>query len=206
MNKAIVLAHGLFMKKGVMSFLKSEFLKKGYDVYNFSYNTRTFNGETIQDFKRYVDFIPNKEIYFVGHSMGGLLMRHYFSNYKPKFKDTCIVTLGTPHKGSSFGDTVGKSPLGAILGTAASSGVSKGLPPWNPDLADLGCIVGIKNIGLNIFFNSSKNEGDGTVLVKEAIAENSKAHTFVDANHTMLVYSKEVVDLTDRFIRNRNFD
>ena len=205
MSKAIIITHGLFMKKEVMLFLYKEFEKLGYKSYNFGYDTRKFSGETIEKFKIAVDKIPEDEVYFVGHSMGGLLIRRYFENYNPSFEDTCIVTLGTPHNGSSLGKRVQGSIFSGLMGSSHSSGVVKGLPAWNPDLADLGCVVGVANVGMNNLFNSEKGAGDGTVLVEEAIAENAKDVVKINTNHTLLIYSKTSVNLIDKFIKTRRF-
>lgn len=205
MSKAIMITHGLFMKKEVMLFLHHEFKKLGYNVYNFGYNTRKFDGETIEKFKKAVDSVPEDEVYFVGHSLGGLLIRRYFETYSPIFNDTCIVTLGTPHNGSSLGERVQKSFIGAIIGSAGRSGMVGGLPPWDDSLADLGCIVGTVNVGMNSVFNSESGAGDGTVLVEEAIAENAKDVIKVKLNHTTLIYSTKTVNLVHNFIRYRKF-
>jgi len=205
MSKAIVITHGLFMKKEVMIFLHKEFEKLGYQVYNFGYDTRKFSGETIEKFKNYIVQIPEPQVYFVGHSLGGLLIRRYFESYNPSFEDTCIITLGTPHKGSSLGKKVQESIFSGLIGSASTSGMVNGLPEWDSSLADLGCIVGVTNIGVNNLFNIEKGAGDGTVLVSEAVCDNAKDVIEVNSNHTALIYSKTSVKLVDNFIKTRSF-
>ena len=158
MKKAIVLAHGLYMRKEVMLILKKAMEFRGYSVYNFNYSTVKFNDQTVLDFKEFVEKIPHDEIYFAGHSMGGLLMRKYLEEHKPKFKDSCLVTIGTPHKGSSLGKFVETSPISFVLGTAVNSGVTDGYGLWKGDY-ELGCIIGVKNLGLNNIFNKEKGGG-----------------------------------------------
>lgn len=204
MSKAIVLTHGLFMQKVVMTFLEKEFNKLGYKVYNYNYNTLKFTEKTLENFNNYVNKIEEDEVYFVGHSMGGMLARLYFQNYNPTFFDTCIVTLATPHKGSSFGNKVKKTPIGFVMGSASSSGITQGLPEWER-YCDLGCIVGVLNVGLNNIFNAKIGMGDGTVLKEEAYDDNAKDVVEVNCNHTAIIYSKEVVELTDNFIKYRKF-
>ena len=203
--KAIVVAHGLFMRKEVMSFIVRSFEKKGYKVYNFNYNTRNFTGQTIENFKEFVNKIQEPNVYFIGHSLGGILIRRYFETYRPKFNDTCIVTLGTPHKGTSFGRKVNTSVFSSILGQSTNSGMLEGLGDWDETLADLGCVVGTMNVGLNTIFNNKKNAGDGTVLALEAVCENAKAIVNINSNHTALIYKNKTIEYIDKFIKSRNF-
>lgn len=205
MSKAIIITHGLFMKKQVMFFLASEFEKLGYKVYNFNYNSLKFSNDTIEEFKKFTEQVEEEHVYFIGHSLGGLLIRHFFETYKPKYIDTCIITLGTPHKGSSFGKRVMESKIGKIIGTSPNSGMTTGLGEWNRDLADLGCVIGTLNIGLNSFFNYNKSAGDGTVLIEEAYAENCNDIFKININHTSLIYSKKIVTISNNFILKRKF-
>lgn len=203
-NKAIVLAHGLFMRKEVMLLLKKTFEFIGYKVYNFNYKTLKFDEKTVSDFKEFVDKIEETNVYFVGHSMGGLLMRLYLEKYNPEFEDSCLVTIGTPHKGSSFGKFVEKSPAKFLLGTAPNSGVTDGLGLWKSKYP-LGCIVGVANLGPNNIFNKEKGEGDGTVLKSEAFVENATDIIEIRANHTAMVYSPSVAKEVVFFITNKKF-
>lgn len=205
MTKAIVITHGLFMKKEIMFFLDNKFKELGYKTYSFGYKTRTFSKKTVSEFKEFVDKIEDEEIFFVGHSLGGLLIRHYFETYKPKFKNTCIVTLGTPHNGSSLAKNIENYGFSGIIGETTSSLVI-GLGEWNSDLADLGCIAGTKNVGINNIFNRNSLAGDGTVLINEAIASKAKDIAYIKLNHTFLIYSKAVVILIDNFIKHRKFN
>lgn len=204
MSKAIVLAHGLFMKKQIMLYLQKKFKDEGFVVYNFDYETLKFHDQTLKDFHDFVEKIEEDEVYFVGHSMGGLLMRLYLEIYKPKFKDSCLVTIGTPHKGSSLGRLVADSPLGFILGSAPNSGVTQGLGDWKGEYP-IGCIVGVLNVGPNIIFNNGKGQGDGTVLKKEAFVENANDIIELNVNHTGMVYSSQVMKQTLEFIKNKEF-
>lgn len=204
MKKAIVLAHGLFMKKQVMFFLKKSFELKGFKVYNFGYNTRTFNRQTLIEFDKFVKEIPEKKVYFIGHSMGGLLMRLYLEEWKPEFKDSCLITLGTPHKGSSLGRFVEDTPFKFVLGTAQNSGVTNGLGWWKGDYP-LGCIVGLINFGPNNILNKKPLNGDGTVLKCEAFPDNATDIKELMVSHTAMVYSPKVVKECLYFIKKKKF-
>lgn len=204
MSKAVVLAHGLFMKKEIMFYLKSSFEQRGYKVYNYNYNTIKFTEKTLDDFSSFIGKIKEENVYFVGHSMGGLLMKAYIEKERPAFKDMCLVTLGSPHKGSSFGKMVEESAFGFVLGSAPKSGITNGYLNWN-NHCPMGCIVGTKNIGLNTLFDNTKNSSDGTVMTNEAFDDKADDVIHLDVNHTGMVYSRKVVDQAVCFFKTKMF-
>ncbi|CAG9296371.1 esterase/lipase family protein [Celerinatantimonas diazotrophica] len=95
--KKVVLVHGLFMPSVMMLFLYCQLKRQGFVVTLFSYPTRDFE-QGVRKLNREVG--QGGQVYFVGHSLGGLLIRRYFEKYRPHFDDTCIVTIGSPHNGS----------------------------------------------------------------------------------------------------------
>lgn len=204
MKKAVVLAHGLFMQKEIMFYLKSSYEQRGYKVYNFNYNTIKFTEKTLDDFSKFVSSIEEKKVYFVGHSMGGLLMKAYIEREKPVFEDMCLVTLGSPHKGSSFGKMVEESKFGFVMGSSPDSGITNGLLNWS-EYCPLGCIVGTKNIGINTLFDRTKNESDGTVMASEAFDDNADDVIKLKINHTGMVYSRKVVEQSVCFFKTKKF-
>lgn len=204
MSKAVVLAHGLFMQKEIMFYLKSSYEQRGYKVYNFNYSTIKYTDKTLDDFAEFVSSVKEENVYFVGHSMGGLLMKAYIERDKPTFKDMCLVTLGSPHKGSSFGKMVEDSKFGFVLGSSPKSGITNGLLEWN-EHCSLGCIVGTRNLGINTLFDNSKSASDGTVMVNEAFDDNATDLIKLDINHTGMVYSRKVVDQSICFFKTKKF-
>lgn len=204
MSKAVVLAHGLFMKKEIMFYLKSAFEQRGYKVYNYNYSTLSFSEKTLDDFADFVSKVKEDNVYFLGHSMGGLLMKAFIERDKPVFKDMCLVTLGTPHKGSSFGKMVEKSKFGFVLGTSPKSGITDGILKWS-NHCELGCIVGTMNFGVNTLFKKEKYSSDGTVTVEEAIDDNATDVIKLPLNHTGMVYSRKAVEQAVCFFKTKRF-
>ena len=194
----IVLVHGLFMPGLIMQYLYRHLKKNGYDVYIFSYNTFQFE----QGVDRLNDsVVQGGRVYFVGHSLGGLLIRRYFEKYNPKFQDSCIVTLGTPHNGSIVAKKIMEKTSNRLF-LKTSDILSNGLKYQNTEV-DIGLIIGSLNIGVgNVFKNKN---GDGVVLLEESILEGAKDTVVINSNHTGLVYSKEAVMHIVRFIKERKF-
>lgn len=205
--KRIFLVHGLLMGRPEMKVLAVRFKKLGYQVHSFGYSTLFFdNHGTIEKFKKFVD---NKtklddEVYFLGHSMGGLLIRLYFQKYKPVFKNTRIVTLCSPHKGSAFAKQL-PPLLKVCLIKAGKSGFLNKIESWHGE-HELGCIAGNVNRGIGFNYMKNKAQGDGTVFVKEAILDNCTDHIILDISHTGSLYSKESVKQSHHFFQNGYFE
>lgn len=206
MNKKIILIHGLFMHSIVMKFMENKFKKLGYDVFQFNHNSVRYSSETLNNLNNLINEIGSSDIQLVGHSMGGLIARHYIE----KFNDDrikSIVTIGTPHKGSRLGKYLDNSFLKPILGTSGKSGIVDDIKPWNGQVP-MGCIAGIAKLGFNtVFKNLHRHDGlnDGTVYLDEAIADNCHDSIIVNCSHTGMVYSSKVIDHCVEFIDTHQF-
>lgn len=196
--KTIVLLHGLYMHSKVMLPMKNRFKKLGYNVENFGYNSIKFSERVLNDLDDLISKIDSDEIYLVGHSMGGLISRQYYSKYKNK-KIKSIVTLGTPHNQSVVGKFAEKINL---IGSAGYAGITKKIEEWKGEIP-LGSIAGTVQLGLLIL---SQEKSDGTVLLKETQCENQTDHIELNLNHTSLVYSNKSVKQIDFFIKNNKFN
>ncbi|MBF9000247.1 MULTISPECIES: alpha/beta hydrolase [Vibrio] len=196
--KKIVLVHGLYMPKNIMQLLAHRLKPRGYKVQVFGYNTLQFN-KGVEKLNQEVQ--QGGDVVFVGHSLGGLLIREYFSRYQPNFVDPCIVTLGTPHNGSRVARYI-EGKLGRFPFKNTSDVLAKGLDTSSQE-PDVGCIVGTMNIGLGNFIKIG--DGDGVVEVTEAILPEAKDMIELKLNHTSLIYSQKVVDQIVSFIETRSF-
>lgn len=196
--KRVVLVHGLFMPSFIMSFLYHQLKQQGFMVTLFSYSTRDFE-QGVRKLNREV--LQGGQVYFVGHSLGGLLIRRYFEKYQPHFDDTCIVTIGTPHNGSRVARIV-YYKTGTLILKKSTHILSQGLRYSGSNVV-VGCIVGVKNIGLGNFFRNGK--GDGMVLIEEAILKGAKDVCYVHYSHTAMLYCKPVAQQVVQFINTRQF-
>lgn len=207
-NKAIVLLHGFLNNSIVMYYLQFKMRSQGYKVYLFEYNTRNYSEETLIQFDKLIESIPEKGIYVVGHSMGGLVTRNYLnSNPNKKNHIKAVITIATPHNQSIFAHNIDKI-LKGILGTAGDSGLTKDIIPWNNKIP-LGCIAGryenkLKE-GLLFIMNGKKGNNDGTVFLEEAILEGCKDSIIVEGSHTGLLFKRSVALQCMYFIEHLKF-
>ena len=195
-KKNVILVHGFLVKAPIMGYLAYKLNKLGYRVHFFNYRTLHFDKEsTMRELNSLVSGLDN--IYFLGHSMGGLVIREFIQNH-PSKKFKAVVTLGSPHKGSKFAKLVSKSELNNLLGINNNSGLISDLEDYKGE-PPLGSIAGNKNHGLFKAYSSLKNifleekNSDGTVLVSETIDENFKDHITLYVSHSGMLYSKDVL-------------
>ena len=148
-----------------------------------------------------------KQIHFVTHSLGGLLVRDYLSRQKlPELGR--VVMLAPPNQGSEVVDRIGhwrafkalNGPAGGELGTAKTS-PPKALGPVD---YPLGIIAGDRSIN---WINSYMIDGpdDGKVSVEHTKLKGMTAHMVLHHTHPMIMKRSDVIRLTLRFLREGSF-
>ena len=203
-NKNIIVLHGLYMPDLIMQYVVRKLKRKGFVVYSFGYNSLDFNSASskLNDFISMNNLSNDDDVYFVGHSLGGLVIRDYFNRYKPKFNDTCIVTAGTPHSGATVARFLKKYRKSILMGKSVEA-LCSGIKENNSEV-DIGCIIGTYNVGVGKIINLK--DGDGTVSLDDAELKGAKDSIRLNLNHTALVYSEDVVEQCVFFIENRKFN
>lgn len=207
MTKAVVLIHGLMTNAFIMRTLRRHMRTANFNVYLFGYKSHRYSAQTLSDLHALVQTIGDDEIYFVGHSMGGLVARNYMSTYSnPQFRG--LVTIATPHNQSLSAHALSQSVFRRFIGTAGDSGLTKDLPTW-VGTVPMGCIAGLSTSRLsnNLFLllTRRKAPSDGTVFLDEAIAVNCGDHIAMNGSHTGLLFKKEVARQCIHFFENNKF-
>lgn len=97
----IILLHGLHMHSWVMRPLAYLLEQEGFEVALFDYCSVLHSmNRHVEDLARWIDENHADEtLHFVGHSLGGLVLRNFAAVYPEKVSGR-IVTMGTPHQGS----------------------------------------------------------------------------------------------------------
>lgn len=207
MQEKLFLIHGLFMHGTIMQYMQHHLDKCGYAVQVFSY--RTVGRPLHQNAELLAEFIQQKRqgeeiCHFVGHSLGGLLIRLAYE-CTPKDFNGRIVTLGTPHNGSEVAHRVANDIHLNILGGAYEDALDGDLPVWQGKV-ELGSIAGNKCIGIGMALRDLEKPNDGTVTVAETRLAKQTDHIELPLSHTALVYSKRAVQQTDYFLQNGKFN
>ncbi|MGH8604050.1 MAG: esterase/lipase family protein, partial [Gammaproteobacteria bacterium] len=144
------------------------------------------------------------EIHFVCHSLGGLVIRHYFSLFED-LRHGRIVTLGTPHQGSDVARYVSTSTLGRkLLGKSNRHGVSGDVPAWK-GACELGSIAGTRSVGMGRVIADLSKPNDGTVAVAETHLQGVKDHIALPVSHLGMLASRQVVIQVLHFLQQGRF-
>lgn len=205
MKEAMILLHGLGRTKNSMRKIERHFKDK-YDVYNIGYNSVKYPIEILVE-KYLLETInklneKNQKINFVTHSMGGILVRYLFKNYKINNPGR-VVMLAPPNKGSELANRFYKihGPACAQIMRDKRSFVNK--------LGDInfecGIIAGGKNyyFFLEKYFRGKKN--DGIVSVNSAEVKGQKSFIELDKGHTLIMYSNEAIKKIEHFMKKGKF-
>ena len=208
-NEAVILLHGFGKSKSDMSTLKKYFESTGYHVICPTLPT-TFQSvkNCIEEFEQLFHEINGKydRIHFVGHSMGGLIIRLFLSRNQVPELGRCVL-ISTPNKGTvlaaiparffTFSLQIFKSL------EAFQPGGVKIPPPLNNPAPEIGLITGNRN---NLFLGRFiKSENDGRVPVDSVPFEGMKEFIVQPYNHKKIHHRQEVAKLVHRFLQEGTF-
>ncbi|MEH0689408.1 triacylglycerol lipase [Vibrio cholerae] len=203
----IVILHGLYMHGLAMLPLSQRLQDLGYDTKTVSYNSVAINEQVVfSDISSALSrHQPNV---LVGHSLGGLIIKHYLESTQPS-TDTIshVVAIGSPLQGASIATRIQKLGMGAILGNAPEFGLTQHEESVWRVPQKLGSIAGTLPVGARpLLMMDNSVASDGTVTLKETKIDGMTDHIAKDYSHTSLIFSRFVTQQIDHFIRYDHFN
>lgn len=210
-QKCAILLHGLARTSKSMRTLQWALEKEGYVVWNKTYPSTEKRIEelalVIDDAMAFCKQRQTNGVYFVTHSMGGILVRQYFQHRSAQDVEA-VVMLAPPNHGSEIVDAHGDSwwfqlyhgPAGSQLGTDPES-----LPhQLQPIDIPIGVIAG--TVSSDPWFGYLfDGPYDGKVSVESARLDEMRDFLTVERGHTMIMNSDEVIEQVLYFFQKRNF-
>ncbi len=211
----VILLHGLGRTHRSMKKMALAIAAQGYEVNNLSYPSTKMN------LKHLVALYlapavekqrsQKKSVYFVTHSMGGILVRAYLQQY-PDAPVERVVMLAPPNRGSEIIDYLGGSKLFAFifgpaalqLSTAPDALVNTLPAPGVPT----GIIAGTKSLNpISSFIIPGKDDGKVSVQRTQLAGAESKPGCFlqVPCAHTFLMNNPYVIQQTLEFLTHGSF-
>ena len=210
-----ILIHGLHLSPWYMKPLAKRLDDSGLETYRYGYRSllepiQAHSAGLNAHLSRHHD--SSRPINLVGHSLGGLVIRHFLAHY-PQWHVHRCVTLGTPHSGSQTAHyankylklLVNQSYLGALDGTC----------PQLPSGVEIGVIAGSRPFGLGLplltlhrllhGLSTSDSQNDGTVFVSETVLHNATDYLLLPVTHTGLLTDKAVANQTAYFLKHGTF-
>ncbi len=212
-NEYVVLLHGLGRTSRSMNKLRNYLQKHGYKVINVNYPSRKYNIRTLSE--KYVEAGIRKciegkatKIHFVTHSLGGILLRDYFSRHPFPPQMGRVVMLAPPNKGSEVVDKLKWLPLfqwlngpaGNELGTDSTSAAL-----MNDSLNfETGIIAGDFSINL-ILSLLIPGPDDGKVAVKNTRIKGMKDFILIHTSHPFIMRNRKVLQQILSFLQRGEF-
>lgn len=211
-QECVVLLHGLGRSTWSMRQMESALQKQNYLVINQNYLSREKSipelseivGQTIERCEK----LQPTTIHFVTHSLGGILVRAYFSQHPNHPLIKRIVMLGAPNHGSEVVDRYKNSwwfkwmtgPAGQQLGTDQKSFVRSLRPlPY-----EVGIIAG--NSSSDPWFAALfSGANDGKVSVESTKLTEMKDFIEVENGHTFMANSRNVINQVSAFLATGSF-
>ena len=145
----------------------------------------------------------DETLHFVGHSLGGLVLRNFAAAYPDKVSGR-IVTMGTPHQGSRAAQRVFNMGLQKPVLGGSYKGALDGSMPELPEGVELGSIAGNKPYGLGRVLGLH-GEHDGTVLVRETHCPNMRDHVVLPVSHSGMLFNRKTVEQVVTFLHDGCF-
>jgi pimeloyl-ACP methyl ester carboxylesterase len=212
LQDGVVLLHGI--SRTARSFRKMEtaLVSAGFVALNLDYASRrkplAALAEDIRPaIERFAEEIDGA-IHFVGHSMGGLLVRVYLAKYRPQRLGR-VVMLGTPNGGSEIADGLKNflpfrawfGPAGQQLGTERDAATHGLLPAID---YPVGIVAGNRSIDplASVFL---PRPHDGRVSVANTKLDGMTDHVVVPTAHPFLPGNAIAIAQTMAFLRDGRF-
>ncbi len=212
LGEYVILLHGLARTNNSMQKIEQRLSAKGYRVLNLDYSSRAEKIEQIvqqtlipQLHRFYKD--TTKQIHFVTHSMGGIILRYYL-NKKPDILVGRIVMLSPPNKGSEVVDFLKNVPgIKKLMGPAfeqLSADSASFVNSLKPLKEEIGVITGNSSVN---FINSIllPGEDDGKVSVERARLAEMTDFLVVPRSHPFIMKAPEVITQIEYFLKNGVF-
>lgn len=212
MQEYVVLLHGIFRGHRSMEKIAFALDEAGYDILNIDYaSTGSCFSDIVDNVFSQIQHVINRPdmiVHFVGHSLGGLVIRALITKYHP-YNLGKVVMIATPNKGTEFADFFTNhwaykfffGPAGAVLCTDQRDFAEQlGVVSY-----DLGVIAGCVSYNpfAKMFFKGKAN--DGLVAVSNTYIEGIKDHLIVENSHMLLLYDEDVIFEVAHFLKNGHF-
>lgn len=179
----------------------------GYRVLNVDYPSRRFDLAGLAEWVRrpIESFLAGQtaRVHFVGHSMGGLLIRYYLHRY-PLATLGRIVMLGTPNRGSEIADLLQRFPPYRWLYGLAGQQLCTRTQHVPLDSGEIGIVAGNFSVDpLCSWIIGAEN--DGKVSVESSKPDVAHTHVVARASHSFMPSNKKVQQLVLEFLKNGRF-
>lgn len=212
MSEIVVLVHGFFKDYRDMDYLNHYLKKQGYNLASPMFPTTMGSlVECSHKLSTYIDNLnlsPDDTLHFVGHSMGGLIIRHCLAFRNINHLGRCVL-IATPNQGSFLADIALKflrySPINPFKSMSSLRTSAEDIPePINSPPPKIGVIAGT-NSNL-ILGNLLQSQNDGRVEVNSTRFRGMTDFITLPYGHHEIHHTKIAARLIDFFLKNGTFE
>lgn len=199
-SRKVVIIHGLFVCGHIMRPFARHLRRNGYDTLIADYPTRrrTLSDNADDWAPRIMQFADGDAVDMIGHSLGGLLIRHLRLRLPQHIRR--VATLGTPHIHSAAGEYFRRFRHGNLIAQSWPDALDGHAPPWDATIPLLS-LAGTKAGGIGTWFGLFRDEAsDGTVAVAETRLPEAAAYAELPYSHTGMLFAKEVMQATTQWL------
>lgn len=208
-KEVVVLLHGLARSNAAMWVLNLRLQKAGFHVEQIGYSSLNSTPQQIivnvtSQINECCRDLGNR-VHFVGHSLGGLLIRAYLQDNRVNNLGR-VVLLGTPNQGTALADYFSDKwwaqfagPTAMSLGTDENSLPNSLAAPNYP----VGVIAGVIKNDMNDKLLPGMD--DGLVSIEATKLPGMQDFIVISTGHAMMRYNEEVAEQTVRFLRKGKF-
>jgi triacylglycerol lipase len=212
-NESVILLHGLLRTSRSMKKIEEQLSFHGYNTLNINYKSRKHTIEelantVVHDAIQEVQWLHPKKIHLITHSMGGILVRYYFSQHERPENLGKIIMICPPNQGSEIVDKLRNipgfdkvtGPAGKQLGTEKDSIVySLGEVDYK-----LGIIMGNKSTN-PLFSMLIPGKDDGKVSVENAKVKGMGDFLVLPRSHLLMMRSNKAIQQILYFLEHGQF-
>jgi triacylglycerol esterase/lipase EstA (alpha/beta hydrolase family) len=211
-DACVILLHGLARTNSSMNKMEDKLTEAGYHVVNMDYPSRKHDIDALayMVIPKAIQLCKQqkyKQIHFVTHSMGGILLRYYLAKHKINNLGRTVM-LSPPNQGSEVVDKIGdmpgfyalNGPAGMQLNTGNDS-IPANLPAVN---FELGVITGSRSINL-ILSTMIPGDDDGKVSIESAKVEGMSDFLIMPVSHPFIMKDNDVIRQVKHFLKHGKF-
>ncbi|MBL8392016.1 MAG: alpha/beta fold hydrolase [Candidatus Accumulibacter sp.] len=188
----VILVHGLWTPSAVCSLHAAWLAQRGYRTLRFGYpSVRGTLAENADRLQRFVAAARARDIYLVGHSLGGLLILEMLARTAdPRLRR--IVLLGTPCQGSYCAQRLAMVPgMPKLLGRSIMQWLARPAGTAAPAATPaVGVIAGTRSVGLGRVVPGLPRPNDGVVTLAEARLPTAADFVALPLAHSQLLAAR----------------